>query len=292
MERKKLAIVFPIFNGEKTMLKSLKCVAEQEFKEFRGIILENKSTDETINIAKQFCDTDERFEIIQNETHLSAIDNFIKAIEIGRERGEYFCLRACDDMSTPDYFSKLVAALEADPRKLLAAGSTHGMDPDGSEFFKVPDPNILTFGKNISTGNIPKGLAFPSEWFYGVYRSEGEAADILCRRLPELGSAWCAASYTVAEFVIRDLATWVDGPQYIFYRGSNSRSLYAAKSIFTMFRQRLRYARGCYRVLDKLPPLPRRTRRRLFKTFWRDARTKTNYRIRRHLKARLLSAFS
>ncbi|WP_319773489.1 glycosyltransferase family 2 protein [Breoghania sp.] len=292
MKRTKLVIVFPIYNGEKTMLKSLKCVAEQEFRDFKGIILENKSTDKTLKIAQEFCANDDRFEIIQNEEHLSAIDNFINAIQIGREHGEYFCLRACDDLSTPDYFSKLVAALDANPQKLLAAASTLTIDPDGPDFHKVPDPAVLTFWKQVSSGKIPKRLTFPSEWFYGVYRSDSEAADILCTRLPQLGSAWCAASYTVAEFVIRDFATWVEGPEFIFYRGSNSKDLYASKSISTMLRQRIRYTVGCYRVLDKLPPLSARTRRLLFKCFWRDARSKTNYRIRRHLKTRVLSAFS
>ncbi len=49
--------------------------------EFRAIILNNCSTDETLQVAQRFCEEDARFSVISNETHLSAEANFA----IGRE---------------------------------------------------------------------------------------------------------------------------------------------------------------------------------------------------------------
>lgn len=289
MEKAKLVVVFPIYNGAQTMRKSLQCIADQDFSDFRAIIVDNKSTDATLEIAREFCAQDERFEVIQQERHLGVIDNFIFCIKLGAEKGEYFCLRACDDLSTSDYLSALLHALEQNPDKLLAVGSSERIDADKTQILK-PEPNIFNFQENASQGKVPRGLRFPSEWFYGVYRSAG-GADILLERWPALGGPWCAASYAVAEFVMRDLIVWVDGPMYIFFRGSDSEQLYAAKSITHKIQQRWLYAVGCYRVVDKLPPLSWNTRRKIFKMAWRDARGKTNYRIRRHVLQKLRSLF-
>ncbi|WP_346915130.1 glycosyltransferase family 2 protein [uncultured Roseibium sp.] len=287
MKKDKLVVVFPIYNGEKTMLKSLECIAAQDYRDFRAIIVENRSTDRSLEIAEEFCSRDDRFEVVQNEEHLKVIDNFLKAIEIGSHRGEYFCLRACDDLSTPDYLSKLLNALEEDKSKLLATGSTKRVSPEGERIIN-PASEVLSFWEHVTSGDKLKGLWFPAEWFYGIYRSNG-APEILKERLPKLRSPWCVASYTVAEFVIRGQVVWVEGPKYIFFEGSASEKVYTAKSLFEKFRQRWDYTIGCYRVLKKMPPLPLRTRRRLFKMFWKDSGWKTRYRLRRHVRGKLKS---
>jgi glycosyltransferase involved in cell wall biosynthesis len=281
MDKTKLAVIFPVYNGARTLEASLQCIADQDYRDFRAIIVENKSTDGSLEVAKAFCQKDSRFEILENEMHLGVIDNFIRSIKLGSESAEYFCLRACDDLSTTDYLSKLLSALQADETKLLAVGSTERIDLHARQLIK-PEPDVFDFWKNVSKGRVPRSLFFPSEWFYGIYRSKG-SADILLERWPALGGPWCAASYTVAEFVVRDLVVWIDGPVYIFYRGSASEELYAAKSLTHKLRQRWLYTTGCYKVIQKLPILPWNTRRKIFKMFWRDARRKTNYRVRKHL---------
>ncbi|MFB9948152.1 glycosyltransferase family 2 protein [Rhizobium puerariae] len=288
MQKSKLAVVFPVFNGEATLEKSLQCIADQDCPEFRAYIIDNKSTDGSREIARQFCARDSRFEIIEYEEHLDVIGNFIRAMKIGRERGEFFCLRACDDLSSPDYLSKLLAAIEADERKLLATGSTERIHPDGVRTLR-PNEATLDFFENLKTGKVAKSLFFPSEWFYGIVRSR-DGADIMLERWSLLGSPWCAASFTVAEFVMRGKVVWVDGPIYQFFEGSGSESRYMAKSLRDKIRQRWTYAIGCYRVVEKLQPLPLWTRMKIFRMCWRDAGRKTRYRLRRHLRDSLRKA--
>lgn len=54
MPKPKVVVVFPVYNGEKTLASSLRCIAEQTFEGFEAIILDNKSTDKTVDIAEQF----------------------------------------------------------------------------------------------------------------------------------------------------------------------------------------------------------------------------------------------
>ncbi len=277
MPGEKLIVAFPIYNGERTMEQSLQCIADQDFRDFRAVIVDNKSTDRTAEIAKEFCRRDPRFELIEADEHVAGVDNFVRTIKIARERGEFFCLRACDDLSTRDYLGKLLSALETDPTKMLAVGSVERHAGDQVTYL-TPKDDIFDFSTRIASGRIPRGLMFPSEWFYGIVRSHG-GSEIMLRRWPELGTPWCAASYTVAEFVVRDLVVYVPEPRFHFIRGSNSESLYKVTKFKDRFLARWNYTIGCFRIRESLGPLSARAKYKLFRMFWRDARRKTGYKL-------------
>ncbi|PDT82944.1 glycosyltransferase family 2 protein [Sinorhizobium sp. BJ1] len=277
MPKSKLVVVFPVYNGAKTLEKSLQCIADQDFTDFHAIILENLSTDDSLAIATRFCERDNRFSILRNDIHVGMLDNLAKAARLGAEHGDYFCLRACDDVSSLDYLSKLVAALDADPAKLLAAGATKRIR-DGVTRLATPNRSAIDFQDLYRRGKIPRNLTFPAEWFYGVYRSDG-AIEILMRRWFDLGTPWCFASYVVAEFVVRGLVAYVEGPTFHFYEGSGSEQKYGATSFREKLRQRMAYTMGCYRVKDALPQTTLLRRVLLFRMFWNDARRKTRYKL-------------
>jgi glycosyltransferase involved in cell wall biosynthesis len=274
--KKKVVIVFPVYNGEKTLISSLKSIADQTFKEFEAIILDNKSLDNTFSLAEQFCRSDRRFSVIRNEQHIGAIDNFAKAVRLGAERGEYFCLRACDDHSSRDFLARLMEALEANPEKLLAACSTKLVGPNGTRL-KAPDDSVFDFTRKYVSGKVPRNLTFPAEWIYGLYRAS--AKETLMARWFELGNPWCFASYVVSELVVRDLVVYVDGPTFDFTEGSGSEARYGAKSFRDRLTQRLKYTLGCYDLTRKLPPVGLTIRIKFFRMCWNDARRKTKYKL-------------
>ena len=276
MAKSKVAIVFPVYNGAKTLERSLQCIAAQDYADFRAFILENVSTDGTVEIAKRFCSTDPRFSLISNDVHLSALDNFAKAVKIGSAAAEFFCLRACDDMSSENYLSSLMGALENDRSKLLAAGSTTLISPAGTSRIKRPSPDIFDFRGRFTKGIVPRNLTFPAEWIYGLFRSDG-AEEILNARWYELGNPWCFASYVVSEFVVRDLVAYMDDASYHFYEGSGSEKKYGAKTFRDRFSQRMIYTFGCYKLIEKLPPSSVLARFKFLRMCWNDARRKTRY---------------
>lgn len=276
MPKKKVVVVFPVYNGEKTLLSSLRCIADQTFGDFEAVIVDNRSTDNTHDIADRFCKSDQRFSIVKFEQHVSAIDNFARAVQIGAERGEYFCLRACDDHSSPDFLARLVEALDRNPEKLLAACSTKLVGARGSRI-KAPSEAIFDFTRKYVSGQVPRNLTFPAEWIYGLYRSS--AKETLMARWFELGSPWCFASYVVCEFVVRDLVVYVPGPTYNFTEGSGSEQRYGAKSFRDRIDQRRIYTLGCYRLTKKLPRVGFATRLKFLKMCWNDARRKTRYKL-------------
>ncbi|PST22495.1 glycosyltransferase family 2 protein [Mesorhizobium plurifarium] len=276
MTKPKVVVVFPVYNGEKTLVSSLRCIAEQTFDAFEAIILDNKSTDKTVDIAEQFCRSDDRFSVVRCEEHVSAIENFARAVQLGAERGEYFCLRACDDHSSPDFLARLVQALDLNPEKLLAACPTKLVGPGGSRI-KTPNDTAFDFTRKYVSGQVPRNLTFPAEWIYGLYRAD--AKELLMSRWFELGNPWCFASYVVSELVVLDLVVYVDGPTFDFTLGSGSEQRYGAKRFRDRLGQRLRYTVGCYNLRKKLPAASLLTRFKFFRMCWNDARRKTRYKL-------------
>ncbi|MBB3315083.1 glycosyltransferase involved in cell wall biosynthesis [Rhizobium sp. BK181] len=267
--------MFPVFNGAATLQESLQSIADQDFVDFRAIVLNNCSTDETLQVAQRFCEKDVRFSIVSNDAHLSAEANFAKAVKLGAE-AEYFCLRAADDLSSRDFLGRLVEALDADGTKLLAACPTKSFNDKGFKL-KSPAANIFDFQKSYARGRVPRNLTFPSEWIYGLFRSQ--SVDILMARWYELGNPWGFASYVLSEFVVRDLVAYVSGPTLDFREGSGSQQKYGAKGFRDKLSQRLTYTLGCYRLVDKLPPVGLLTRAKFFRMCWNDARRKTRYKL-------------
>ncbi|WKL40659.1 glycosyltransferase [Sinorhizobium meliloti] len=90
--KQKVVIVFPVYNGEKTLISSLRSIADQTFGEFEAIILDNKSVDNTFSLAEQFCRSDRRFSLIRNEQHLSAIEKLRKSSTDRRRAWRIFLL--------------------------------------------------------------------------------------------------------------------------------------------------------------------------------------------------------
>jgi glycosyltransferase involved in cell wall biosynthesis len=59
------SIVIPVFNREKLISETIKSVLKQSFTSFELILIDNCSTDKTIEIINSFLD--ERITLLQNE---------------------------------------------------------------------------------------------------------------------------------------------------------------------------------------------------------------------------------
>ena len=53
----KVSIILPVYNGEKTLAASLKSIANQTYRDFETLIVDNNSTDSSCDIAREFTDT-------------------------------------------------------------------------------------------------------------------------------------------------------------------------------------------------------------------------------------------
>lgn len=95
-----ISIVTVVYNGEKTIRKTIESVLCQEFKDYEYIIVDGLSKDNTVDIAKEY---EERFEgrlRIYSERDKGIYDAMNKGIK--HAKGDYIWLVNADDWMEPD----------------------------------------------------------------------------------------------------------------------------------------------------------------------------------------------
>lgn len=100
-----ISIVTVVYNGEKTIRRTIESVLCQEFKDYEYIIVDGLSKDNTVNIAKEY---EERFEgrlRIYSERDKGIYDAMNKGIKLAK--GEYIWLVNADDWIAPDALNSI-----------------------------------------------------------------------------------------------------------------------------------------------------------------------------------------
>ena len=116
----KVSIGMPVYNGGKTLAEAIRSVIAQSVPEIEIIISDNGSQDDTAEVCKAIIAADPRIRYFRQPETICATENFKFVLD--KARAPYFMWAAHDDVRDPDYAERLMAALEANPRAILAFG--------------------------------------------------------------------------------------------------------------------------------------------------------------------------
>jgi len=115
----------PVFNGEKYIIKALDSLLNQTFSNFKLIISDNASTDNTQIICEEYALKDNRIRYVRQPENRGALFNF--KFVLNNSMGKYFMWAAHDDWRTPDFLEANVSALESN-LKFVASMSPNCFD--------------------------------------------------------------------------------------------------------------------------------------------------------------------
>lgn len=93
---KKIDILMATYNGEKYVREQIESILNQTYSEFRLVICDDFSRDNTYNILKEYEIKDERIVLHRNETNLGYIKNFEKLLTL--VENDYFMFADQDDV--------------------------------------------------------------------------------------------------------------------------------------------------------------------------------------------------
>lgn len=113
-----VSIGMPVYNGAKYLRPTLASLCGQTFTDFSLVICDDGSTDETLDICREFASRDARIRLELNPERLGGARNFNRTFELSK--GKYFMWAAQDDLFHPAYIQKCLAKLEASPNAVLA----------------------------------------------------------------------------------------------------------------------------------------------------------------------------
>lgn len=112
-----ISVCLPVYNGEKYIQECLDSILAQSFQNFELIIVDDGSTDHTVEIVKQYADP--RIRLIQNK------HNYIESLNLllKEAQGKYIARMDADDIMVQNRLQRQYEYLETHPKVDLLAGS-------------------------------------------------------------------------------------------------------------------------------------------------------------------------
>ena len=93
----KISILMPVYNGEKYLREAIDSILNQTLKDFELIIINDCSSDDTVNIVRSY--NDNRIVLINNKKNLGIAETLNKGIDISK--GKYIARMDADDICYP-----------------------------------------------------------------------------------------------------------------------------------------------------------------------------------------------
>lgn len=132
-----ISIIIPVYNVEKYLLKCLESIANQNFKDFETILIDDGSTDNSPEICKNFCQNDGRFKYFRQENSgVSTARNY----GLQKASKKWIAFIDSDDYVGKDYLQLLISAGEKG--ELVVGGYIQENMHERKEF-SIPKSGII-----------------------------------------------------------------------------------------------------------------------------------------------------
>ena len=136
-----ISVIMTVYNGEKFLDESIRSVLDQTFKDFEFIIVNDGSTDSSLNIIQKFAQNDKRI-IVINKLNTGITHSLNLGIDLAK--GEWIARIDADDRCRKDRFMMQYQRALSDDKLVLIGSSCNEIDSDGKilKFFKYPESHV------------------------------------------------------------------------------------------------------------------------------------------------------
>ena len=111
MEKQPLiSVIMPVYNAEKYLKEAIDSILAQTEKDFELVIIDDGSTDQTVEIVREYVSIDERIVFFQNEKNSGVSKTLNRGLN--EARGKYIARMDADDIALPTRFSKQLEYME------------------------------------------------------------------------------------------------------------------------------------------------------------------------------------
>lgn len=121
-----ISVITPVYNGERFVGRTIASVLNQTFKDFEYILINDASTDSSLDIIKSF--DDPRIKIVENAVNSRLVTSRNRGLEIAR--GKYIALLDHDDIALPQRLEKQFSVMEANESLVLIGSRARNINAD------------------------------------------------------------------------------------------------------------------------------------------------------------------
>lgn len=142
-----VSVITPVYNGEKFLAECLESVRTQTYANFEHIIVNNCSTDATLQIAEAHAAKDPRVRVHTNTTFVSALENHNIALKRISAESRYVKVVQADDWIYPECIAQMVAVALQYPS--IGLVSAYRLDGTAVTLDGLPYPSPFVPGAEV-----------------------------------------------------------------------------------------------------------------------------------------------
>ena len=146
MSNPQISVCVPTYNGGRYLAETLECIAAQTFGDIEILIVDDGSTDDTVDIARRFASTERRARVIRNEQRAGSSARNANVC-VGHARGDWIKFLYQDDLMST---TCLAAMLDAGRRgALVVSRHQYLFEPGVDEMTRRAYEAIPTLGATL-----------------------------------------------------------------------------------------------------------------------------------------------
>jgi glycosyltransferase involved in cell wall biosynthesis len=161
----KISIIMAVYNSEKFLNEAIESILNQAFKDFEFIIIDDCSTDNSLDIIKNYARQDKRIILIENKKNIGLTKSLNKGLKLAK--GKYIARIDADDIALPERLEKQYNFLEKNPGIFLLGTGAYNIDENG---------NVKSIKKLLTNSDLIKKTLYYKNCIYHptiTFRNEG-----------------------------------------------------------------------------------------------------------------------
>ena len=162
LSRPTVSVLMPAYNAERYILQSVQSVLAQTFEDFELIVVNDASSDRTLETVSSI--RDRRLRVLSNDNNLGIVGSGNRAL--GEASGRYIARLDADDFCHPMRLARQVAFLDDSPRTLILGTEMSILRNGQITFDRQPadtDPRVLQWMLHINNPIFHPSTMFRSE---------------------------------------------------------------------------------------------------------------------------------
>jgi glycosyltransferase involved in cell wall biosynthesis len=142
-----VSVVTPVYNGEKYLAECIESVLVQTYQNWDYIIINNCSTDRSLEIAQSYVEKDARIRIHNNQGFVGRVTNGNIAFRQISSESKYCKVVHADDWLFPECLARMVAVAEIHPT--VGIVGAYGLNDTRVSWDGLSYPSTVVSGREI-----------------------------------------------------------------------------------------------------------------------------------------------
>ncbi|WP_055445286.1 glycosyltransferase family 2 protein [Lacinutrix himadriensis] len=132
-----VTVIIPTFNRAGYVIDTLKSIAQQTYKHFECLIIDDGSTDKTKEVVLSFCEKDSRFKYLTRPVDLPKGANSCRNFGVNNSKGIFIAFCDDDDFWVPEKLEIQLAVFYEKPDVFVVTGDIEYVDKNGVKINRI-----------------------------------------------------------------------------------------------------------------------------------------------------------